>query len=106
MICFRWVDQSLEAHEELHAYRVESTESEMLIAIIHDVLRRLNISVSKLRGSYDGASAMSGSQGVAIKLQQEEPRAVYTHCYGRALNFDTNKKSKEMPSTQHTKLSN
>ena len=59
VICFRWVDQSLEAHEELHAYRVESTESEMLIAIIHDVLQRLNISVSKLRGSYDGASAMS-----------------------------------------------
>ena len=31
---------------------------------------------------------MSGSQrGVAIQLQIEEPRAVYTHCYGHALNL-------------------
>ena len=65
-------------------------------AVIHDVLQRLNISVSKLRGQcYNGASAMSGSkQGVATKLQ---PRAVYTHCYGHALNLacgDTIKKSK------------
>ena len=54
-----------------------------------------------LRGQcYDGASAMSGSRGgVATKLQQEEPRAVYTHCYGHALNLacgDTIKKSKVM----------
>lgn len=102
VICFRWVDQSLEAHEEfIGLYQVESTESGMLVAVIHDVLQRLNISVSKLRGQcYDGASAMSGSRGgVATKLQQEEPRAVYTHCYGHALNLacgDTIKKSKVM----------
>ena len=31
---------------------------------------------------------MSGSQrGVVIQLQIEEPRAVYTHCYGHALNL-------------------
>ena len=73
----------------------------MLVAVIHDVLQRLNVSVSKLRGQcYDGVSAMSGSRGgVATKLQQEEPRAVYTHCYGHALNLacgDTIKKSKVM----------
>ena len=36
---------------------------------------------------------------MATKLQQEEPRAVYTHCYGHALNLacgDTIKKSKIM----------
>ena len=44
----------------------------MLIAVIHDVLQRLNISVSKLRGQcYDGGSAMSRSRGGgATKLQQ------------------------------------
>ena len=29
---------------------------------------------------------MSGSKGgVAVELQKEEPRALYTHCYGHAL---------------------
>ena len=97
VICFWWVDQSLEAHEEfIGLYSVESTESGMLIAVIHDVLQRLSISVSKLRGQcYGQASVMSSSQGVATKLQQEEPRAVHTHCYGHALNLacgDTIKK--------------
>ena len=31
---------------------------------------------------------MSGSRGgVAAVLQREEPRAVYTHCYGHTLNL-------------------
>lgn len=61
----------------------------MLIADIHEMLQRLNISLSKLREQcYDEVSAMSGSQGgVATKLQQEEPRAVYTHYYGHVLNL-------------------
>ena len=31
---------------------------------------------------------MSGKKsGVAIRMQADEPRAVYTHCYGHALNL-------------------
>ena len=31
---------------------------------------------------------MSGSKsGVATLVQKEEPRAVFTHCYGHALNL-------------------
>ena len=66
------MDQSLEAHKEfIGLYQVESTESGMLVAVIHDVLQRLNVSVSKLRGQcYDGASAMSRSRGVALVQPQ------------------------------------
>ncbi len=61
-----------------------------LLATIHDVLLRVNVSITKLRGQcYDGASSMSGSRGVAIQLQKE-PRAVYTYCYGHALNLTCN----------------
>lgn len=36
VICFRWVDQSLETHEDfIGVYQVESTESEMLIAMTY-----------------------------------------------------------------------
>ena len=51
VICFRWADQSLKTHEDfIGLCQVESTGLEMLIAVIHNVLHRLNISVSKLRG--------------------------------------------------------
>jgi len=68
---------------------VESTTSAVLFAVVRDVLARLNLSIHKLRGQcFDGASAMSGSRGgVAALIQQEESRAVYTHCYGHALNL-------------------
>ena len=47
------------------------------------------LSLSKIRGQCDdGASSMAGSRsGVATKLSHDEDRAVYTHCYGHALNL-------------------
>ena len=47
---------------------------------------------------YDGVSAMSGIRsGVAKRMSELEPRTIFTHCYGHALNLaacDTLKKSK------------
>ena len=37
---------------------------------------------------YDGADSMAGCRtGVATTIQQQEPRAPCTHCYGQALNL-------------------
>lgn len=90
VVCIRWVDKSLQPHEEfIGLYHIDSTQSSTLIATIKDVLQRINISIAKFRGQcYDGASSMSGHRsGVAAVLQGEEPRAVYTHCYGHALSL-------------------
>ena len=90
VICLRWVDSSLEAHEEfIGLYEVANTESSTLLAVIRDVLLRLNISIAKLRGQcYDGASEMAGIRsGVATHILQDELRAVFTHCYEHALNL-------------------
>ena len=90
VLCCRWVDKNLEAHEEfIGLYLVGSTQASALIEVIHDTLARMNISINKLRGQcYDGASSMSGPRsGVATQILQEEPRALYTHCYGHALNL-------------------
>ena len=36
---------------------------------------------------YDGAGSIAGCRtGVAMTMQQQEPRALYTHCYGHTLN--------------------
>ena len=49
----------------------------------------MNLPLSKLRGQcYVGASAMSGAKpGVAMKIREEEPRAIYTHCYGHSISL-------------------
>ena len=56
IICFRWVDCKLESHEEFTGlYQTDSTQSSVLHHIIHNVLQRLNLSITKLRGQwYDG----------------------------------------------------
>ena len=56
---------------------------------LKDVMLRLNLSMSILRGQcYDRCSTMSGTKsGVAKSIMDEEPRAVYTHCYGHSLNL-------------------
>ena len=78
-----------------------STGAETIYATITDVLLRLNLSVSKVRGQcYDGAATMScAKSSVATRLLAAEPRAVFTHCYGHALSLacaDTIKQCKLM----------
>lgn len=101
-VVFRWVTQDFQVHEEfIGVYNVPSIDSATLISMIKDVMVRMNLSINRIRGQcYDGASAMKGSKGgVATKISELEPRAVYTHCYGHSLNLavsDTLKESKVM----------
>ena len=50
---------------------------------------RINLRLENFSGQcYDGASNMKGSNsGVETQLLKEKPRAIYTHCYGHALNL-------------------
>ncbi len=51
VICCRWVDSSLEAHEEfMGLYQLGSTKASALVHVIKDFLLRSNLSISKLRG--------------------------------------------------------
>ena len=89
-VCIRWVDDELDDHEDfLGLYQVDSIDSNCLVQAIKDTLLRMGLSLSNCRGQcYDGAANMSGSKtGVATKLLSEEKRAVYSHCYGHALNL-------------------
>lgn len=90
VVCLRWVNEHFEACENfVGLYEVVSIEAEKNFAAIKDVLLRLNLAISKVRGQcYDGASAISGMKsGVVKKICDAEPRALYTHCYGQALNL-------------------
>ena len=102
MICHVCVD--LEVHEEfVGLYQVPSIDADTLTT----VHIWMNLSFDELRGHcYDGASAMSSPKcGVAKQIHDLEPWAVYTHCYGHALNLvaaDTLKKCKVMKDSLHT----
>ena len=102
VICIRWVSEKFEVQEEfVGLYKVPSTGAEIIYAAITDVLLRLNLAISKVRGQcYDGAATMSGAKsGVATRLYAAEPRAIFTHCYGHSLNLacgDTIKRCKLM----------
>ena len=76
----------------------------MIVATAKDVLVRMNLKLSDCRGQcYDGASNMSGSKsGVASQIIAEEPRALYTHCYGHALNLATQDSLKGVYLMQNT----
>ena len=92
VIVLRWVSEDFEVNEEfLGVYNVPTIDAATLTMAANDTLCRMNLPLSKLRGQcYDGASAMSGAKsGVAKKIQEEEPRAVYTHCYGHSINLAT-----------------
>ena len=67
----------------------------------------MNLSLKNCRGQcYDGASNMKeGKNGVASQIISKEPRAIFTHCYGHALNLavgDTVKQSKLMRDALNT----
>ena len=89
-IVLRHVTNNMEVLEELIGiYQVPNINSETLAKVAMDALCRCNLPLSKLRGQcYDGASAMRGAKsGVATRILAEEPRALYTHCYGHSINL-------------------
>ena len=105
VICMRWVDNELQPQlRYLGLYKVNNIQLNTIVGILNDILLRINLTLSNCRGQcYDGASNMADSRScVSTQLSSEEPRAVYTHCYGHALNLvvgDVMKKSRLMGST-------
>ena len=100
--------EDFEVHKEfLGLYHVNSIHAATITDVIKDTLIRMNLSTSRLRGQcYDGASAMSGAKsGVAKRICDLEPRAVFMHCFGHSLNLaasDAIKQSKLMSDALET----
>ena len=101
-LVIRWVNQDFLVSEEfLGLYYMSTIDAQSIVDVMKDVFLRFQIPFSKLRGQcYDGCSTMAGAKaGVATKIELIEPRAVFTHCFGHALNLgvaDTIKQSPAM----------
>lgn len=91
-ICLRYVDADLEPREDfVGLYEASSTTGEHLFRIASDVLLRLNLPFSGLRGqTYDGAANMSGHlSGTQALIRQQQPLANFVHCGPHCVNLVT-----------------
>jgi hypothetical protein len=91
-VCLCYVDHDLVPHEEfIGLYRVSETTGEGIAKVATDVLLRLNLPMSGLRGqSYDGASNMAGKYtGAQAIVRRQQPLALYVHCGAHCVNLIT-----------------
>ena len=86
----RWVDDMLHCHEDfVGMYEVNDASAKGLFELIKDVLLRFELDVSNMRGQgYDRCSVMAGREsGIAARVKQLEPRAVFVHCSAHSMNL-------------------
>ena len=87
-----WVNDNLGFHKEfIGLLCMPSIEASSLVFIVKESLLCLNLTLAKAqRQHYDGSSNMSGLRnGVSKQIQDEELRAIYTHCYRHSSNLAT-----------------
>jgi len=108
VIVYRWVDDEFVAHEEFVDLRdLKKADAQSIFHELSESMKDLHLDVHRMCGQcYDGASTMSGiKSGVAKLIMDMEPSAIYTHCYGHALNLaasDTVKRCTLMKNTLDT----
>ena len=99
-LVLRWVSDDFTVSEEfVGLYYLSVIDAQSIVDAIKDAFLRFQIPFTKLRGQcYDGCSTMAGARaGVAVKIQELEPRAMFTHCYGHALNLAVNDTITKVP---------
>ena len=99
----RWVSDDFVVSEEfLGLYTLSAIDAQSIVDVMKDAFLRFQIPFTKLRGQcYDGCSTMTGAKaGEAAKIEEMEPRAVFTHCYRHALNLGVSDTIKQSPATK------
>ncbi|KAK2418993.1 zinc finger MYM-type protein [Trifolium repens] len=89
-VMFRFVNDKGEVVERFLALQyVKDTTSKALKDALFSILDRHMLSISRLRGQgYDGASNMRGEfNGLQRKILDENPYALYVHCYAHRLQL-------------------
>ena len=89
-ICLRYIDSEYMPHEDfVGLYEPNDTSGATIAHCIKDVLIRLNLSLSDLRGqTYDGAANMSGKyRGCQAIIAEAQPLALFVHCGAHCVNL-------------------
>jgi Domain of unknown function (DUF4371)/hAT family C-terminal dimerisation region len=91
-LCVRYVNEELHPVEVfLGFYAADTTTGKSIAALAEDVLLRLQLDISLLRGqTYDGAANMAGKyNGAQAIIRQKQPLALYVHCVSHCVNLAT-----------------
>ena len=91
-IVLRFVDQKCDIREEFLSFvkcTSQTTGEDLSKLILETLTSRFNLLMENCRGqTYDGAGNMAGcNKGVATRIQQIYPHAMYTHCSSHILNL-------------------
>jgi len=89
-VCLRYVDSEFVPCEQfIGLYEPPNTKGVTIAECIKDVLIRVNLPLSILRGQmYDGASNMSGEyRGCQAIIAQSQPLVLYVHCLAHCMNL-------------------
>ena len=89
VLCIRYLFQGSIRESFVGFHSPQNTEGETLFLLIRRVLEELGLEISNVVGQcYDGAANMSGiHKGVASRVQEIVPRALYVHCHAHRLNL-------------------
>lgn len=88
--CLRYVDDNFDCCEEfVGLYQLDSCQAEYIHTAVDDILVRCQISWKDCRGlAFDGAANMAGIRnGVAARIQQHYPKALFAYCHMHCLNL-------------------
>ncbi|XP_066940948.1 zinc finger MYM-type protein 1-like [Macrobrachium rosenbergii] len=88
-VCLRCIHNGQPAETFVGFHEVKSAKGKALFQLVLDVLHKMELRIEDVVGQYyDGASNMSGKEkGVAIRVQEVAPKAIYVHCYEHLLNL-------------------
>jgi len=88
-ICLRYIVEGQTKESFVGFYSTPSTEGQALHELIKDVFRKLDLKLEEIVGQcFDGAANMSGiHKGLATRMRENSPLAIYVHCYGHLLNL-------------------
>ena len=80
------------------------TDGETLYLLIQSIFCKFGLDIKDLVAQcYDGAANMCGGyKGVASRVRQENPKAVYVHCCGHVLNLSLVDTAKEIIPVRNT----
>ena len=105
VICIRWIDEELFAHEDFISLKpVAKCTSEIIVDVIKAAIEQIRLKLSDLRGQcYDRAAVMAGyKNGVAAKIKEQNLKYLYTHCYEHALPLSVKDACYDLPTITDT----
>ena len=88
-ICIRYVFEGTTKETFLGFFDTENTEGKFLYEFVKKVFKKFNLTLSDIIAEcFDGAANMRGvHKGLATRMKECSPKAIYVHCYGHLLNL-------------------